>query len=122
MIAHLTKILLYVKDIEATAEFYSCYFDFTIQREEGDRIVELVSPHGSMSLMLHQASKGKKLGQTCVKLVFDVEDVPGFCARCRERGLEFGSLYRGDGYVFANAKDPSNNSISVSSRAFRSQA
>jgi predicted enzyme related to lactoylglutathione lyase len=53
-----------------------------------------------------------------VKLVFDVEDVEAFCAQARARGLKFGALHKGDEYVFANAKDPSGNSISVSSRAF----
>jgi hypothetical protein len=48
-----------------------------------------------------------------------VEDVEAFCRRCAEDGLEFGAIHKADGYQFANAKDPCQNSISVSSRAFR---
>ncbi len=53
-----------------------------------------------------------------VKLVFDVEDVPAFCAEAAKNGLVFARPFKGDGYVFANAKDPAGNPISVSSRAF----
>lgn len=72
--------------------------------------------------MIHPAGKAQKMGQSLVKMVFDVEDVAAFCARCAGEGLEFGPLHQADGYVFANAKDPCGNSISVSSRAFRPSA
>jgi hypothetical protein len=63
-------------------------------------------------------SEGRKQGQALIKLVFDVEDVDGFCRASKDLGLEFGSIHHADGYSFANAKDPAQNSISVSSRAF----
>ena len=66
--------------------------------------------------MLHPTGKGRKMGQTLVKLVFDVEDVPAFCARALEQGLAFGPIHQADGYCFPNAKDPTGNSVSVSSR------
>ncbi|CTQ54386.1 hypothetical protein LP7551_02919 [Roseibium album] len=69
--------------------------------------------------MLHKAGKGQKLGQVLVKLVFDVEDIPGFCKDAQSKGLNFGSIHEADGYTFANAKDPDGNSIQISSRAFR---
>jgi hypothetical protein len=34
--------------------------------------------------------------------------------------LKFGAIWKGDGYEFANARDPDGNSISISSRAFQS--
>ena len=118
--AVLGRILLYVHDIEAVAEFYALHFAFRIHREEGDRIVELKSPSGAGSnIMLHPLGRGRKSGQTIAKLVFDVPDVEAFCARAAEHGLEFGPIHKGDGYVFANAKDPAGNSISMSNRAFR---
>ena len=40
-------------------------------------------------------------------------------ARAAEQGLDFGAIHKGDGYLFANARDPAGNSVSVSSRAFR---
>lgn len=66
--------------------------------------------------MVHAAAKGVKLGQAGVKLVFDVEDVAGFCAQRARDGLVIGAVHRADGYAFANAKDPCRNNIQVSSR------
>jgi hypothetical protein len=88
-------------------------------RSHGDRIIELVAQEGGSNLMIHQAAKGQRSGQSIVKLVFDVEDVEAFCSHCAKDGLEFGAIHKADGYLFANAKDPCQNSISVSSRAFR---
>lgn len=120
MAAPIGRLIIYTHKIEEMMIFYRVHFGFRAIRNEGDRIVELCPEDGGAAILLHPASKGKKPGQTLVKLVFDVEDVPGFCEMARERGLSFGPIHRADGYVFANAKDPSNNPISVSSRAFSS--
>ena len=118
----LGRILLYVHDMETVAEFYARHFGFRIHRTAGDRIVELESPGGSgASIMLHPLGRGRKSGQTVAKLVFDVPDVDAFCARAAAQGLAFGAIHKGDGYAFANAKDPAGNSVSVSTRAFRRQ-
>lgn len=69
-------------------------------------------------IMVHQASKGQKSGQSAVKLVFDIKNVEVFSAKCASHGLKFGTLHRANGYVFANARDPCGNPISISSRAF----
>ena len=115
----LGRIVLYVRDVEKTVDFYEKHFAFRAIPEEGERIIELVASDGGANLMIHPAGKAQKMGQLLVKLVFDVEDVEGFCARRAAEGLAFGPVHQADGYVFANAKDPSGNSISVSSRAFR---
>ena len=51
-----------------------------------------------------------------MKLTFDVPDVTEFCATSY---IPFGKIHKADGYQFANTKDPSGNSVSVSSRAYR---
>jgi predicted enzyme related to lactoylglutathione lyase len=117
----INRIVLYVKDVERVIAFYEKYFGFRADREEGDRIVELSSGDGGAGLLIHPAAKAQKAGQSLVKLVFDVEDVEAFCAGCKKAGLSFGALHKGDGYLFANARDPAGNPISVSSRAFRKQ-
>ena len=119
MAARLSRILLYVRDIEATARFYQTFFGLTAEPDPDGRIVELASPEGGTILMLHQAAKSQKQGQTAVKLLFDVEEVEAFREACLARGLAFGPVHEADGYRFANAKDPDQNSISISSRAFR---
>ena len=120
MATPLSKVILYARDVEATVAFYEKHFSFRSLRLPGDRIVELVAEHGGANMMVHAAARGVKTGQVTVKLVFDVEDVGGFCAASARAGLEFGKIHSADGYVYANAKDPCGNNIQVSSRAFRS--
>jgi len=119
VIMRLGRLILYVRDVEATISFYQSHFDYKAERRDGDRIVELVAPDGGVNLMVHPAGRAQKMGQVLVKLVFDVRDVDAFCVASRAKGLEFGSIHQADGYQFANARDPSGNSISVSSRTFR---
>ncbi|MGO7170548.1 VOC family protein [Rhizobium leguminosarum] len=117
----LYRLVIYAGKVEETARFYEKHFGFKATSLPGDRIVELVAQDGGANIMLHQAAKGQRSGQSTVKLVFDVEDVEAFCRRCAENGLEFGAIHKAEGYQFANAKDPCQNSISVSSRAFRKE-
>lgn len=118
MTASLGRIIIYTKKMDAMADFYCRHFGYQVLRQEGDRIVELQPQGAGIVILLHPASKGQREGQSLVKLVFDVPDVDAFCSQARMCGLDFGPVHSGDGYAFANAKDPSNNSISVSSRAF----
>lgn len=116
------QILIYTKKIQAMIDFYTRFFGYEARQHEGDRIVELRPRSSGLTLLLHPAAKGQRDGQSLVKLNFDVEDVKGYCRQMEERGLVFGPVHSGDGYRFANAKDPSNNTISVSSRAFADPA
>lgn len=118
MSAQLGRIIIYTKKIEEVADFYSKHFGFGILRLKGDRIVELVAKGGGGNILLHPMPTSRKDGQTVVKLVFDVEDIEAFCRAAEKRGLKFGTIHHAEGYSFANAKDPANNSISISSRAF----
>ena len=115
----LNRLVIYTKDVEETARFYETYFGFEVSQSPGDRIVELIARDGGADIMLHPAAKGQRTGQSLVKLVFDVEDVAAFCALCSRAGLAFGPIHEADGYQFANARDPGQNPIQVSSRAFR---
>jgi hypothetical protein len=84
---------------------------------DSDRIVELRARAGGLTLLLHPAGKGQRQGQSLVKLLFDVEDVEACCDELIRRGLQVGPILEAEGYQFANAKDPSKNAISISSRA-----
>ncbi len=117
----LGRLVIYAKDVAATVSFYETHFGFRALRLPGDRIVELVSQKGGANIMVHAAAKPARMGQTTVKLVFDVADIKGFCDESRRRGLVFGPEHQADGYSYANAKDPSGNAIQISSRAFRSE-
>ncbi len=115
----INRIILYAHDVEATVRFYEKHFGFQASREAGDRIVELIPQDGGASLMVHPTAKGQRKGQSLIKLVFDVRDVEAFSRGCAQEGLVFGAIHQADGYQFANAKDPSGNPTSISSRAFR---
>jgi predicted enzyme related to lactoylglutathione lyase len=116
----LNRILIYAKDMQKMADFYVRHFSFEAGPDDDGRIVELRPLRGGAIIMLHKAATSQKTGQSTVKLVFDVEDVRGFVKRASAKGLKFGAVHEADDYVFANAKDPDGNSVSVSSRAFRS--
>ena len=112
----LLSLILYTSKTDEMVEFYRTHFGYSVHREPDDRIVELRPPGAGATLLLHPAAKGQRTGQSAVKLVFACDDVESFCKTSRQRGLSFGALHKGHGYVFANAKDPSGNSASVSGR------
>jgi predicted enzyme related to lactoylglutathione lyase len=105
--------------MEEMISFYETHFDYRAERNEGDRIVELIPAAHGVHLLLHPAGKATREGQAAVKLVFDIEDVPEFCAHSAKSGLSFGPIHIVDGYCFTNAKDPAKNLISMPSCAFR---
>jgi catechol 2,3-dioxygenase-like lactoylglutathione lyase family enzyme len=113
----LTSITIYTRRIPEMVEFYSRHFGYMAFQRPGDRIIELRPSGAGAAIRLHLAAKSQKMGQVLVKLNFDVEDVAAFARAAKKRGLEFGPLQDGMGYVFANAKDPSGNSISITGRA-----
>lgn len=118
MTPSLGRILIYTKQVEEMAAFYARHFGYSVLRQQGDRLIQLTPNTNGIAILLHPASAKQKQGQVLVKLVFDVEDVPAFCETSSAKGLNFGKIHHADGYVFANAKDPSGNPIQVSSRAF----
>ncbi|MFQ6405346.1 VOC family protein [Methylophilus sp. 'Pure River'] len=119
MQAVLGSIIIYARDMQKTAIFYSKYFGFQTSGEVVEGLIELNSPGAGAQILIHQAAKSVKLGQVGVKLTFHVEDVEQFVQTSKEFGLEFGPIHQANGYKFTNAKDPDDNSISISSRSFR---
>jgi predicted enzyme related to lactoylglutathione lyase len=119
MAASLGRLVIYTSRIDQMADFYAKHFGFSVLRADHDRVVELRVQDSGMALLLHPAAANQKEGQVLVKLVFDVEDVMAFCEVAKANGLDFGKIHKAGGYEFANSKDPSKNSIQVSSRAFR---
>ena len=113
----LGTVVIYARDMKKTAAFYSEHFGFETTGEIVDGLIELQAKNGGAGILIHQAAKSVKLGQVGVKLSFHVPDVAAFAAKS---GLKFGAIHQANGYKFANAKDPDKNSVSISSRAFRS--
>ena len=111
-----SSLLLYVREPQRIADFYVAHFGFVQKPGHPHDLLELVLD-GRFTLLLHPASKGHRLGQSCVKLVFDVDDLGAFKTVAARNGLRFGATHRGDGYEFANARDPAKNPIQISRRA-----
>lgn len=119
--AMLGTVIIYARDMKKTALFYSKYFGFETSGEVVEGLIELHAPGSGAGILIHQAAKSVKLGQVGVKLSFHVQDVVAFAAEAEKNGLKFGVVHEANGYHFANAKDPDNNSVSISSRAFRTE-
>ena len=113
-----SRLLLYVRDPQKIADFYVKHFAFVQKAQVHDDLIEVTLSEGTFSLLIHQASKGHRLGQSCVKFVFDVEDIEAFKMESEKKGLKFGVTYKGEGYEFANARDPAKNPIQISCRAY----
>ncbi|MDE2430685.1 MAG: VOC family protein [Burkholderiales bacterium] len=119
MEAIFNNIVIYARDMHASAEFYRRHFGFETSGEIVEGLISLQSRHGGADILIHQAAKSLKLGQAAIKLSFAVRDVEAFKANAASQGLVFGSTHQTNGYAFANAKDPDNNSVSISSRRYR---
>ncbi len=115
----LGRLIIYTKKPDEMAAFYCAHFGYVRTDDPHDRIVELKPTGDGIPLLLHPAGKAQKMGQVLVKLVFDTPDVAQTRDALIAQGLAVGPILDGGGYSFANLKDPSGNSVSISSRAFR---
>jgi predicted enzyme related to lactoylglutathione lyase len=115
----LGTVVIYARDMQKTAAFYSRHFGLQTTGQVVEGLIELRATDGGAGILIHQAAKSVKLGQVGVKLSFHVEDVASFAEAAAKRGLKVGAIHEANGYQYANAKDPDKNSVSISSRAFR---
>jgi catechol 2,3-dioxygenase-like lactoylglutathione lyase family enzyme len=116
----LSSVILFVRDIPATARFYQAHFGYLPGSTDEPGWLELRSPDGGANIALHQAAKSQKRGSE-IKLAFRVKDVAAFRTRALRQGLKFGVIHEVRGFQFSNAKDPAGNAICISSRAFLKQ-
>ncbi|MBX3378932.1 MAG: VOC family protein [Phycisphaeraceae bacterium] len=110
----ITRVVLYVKDIEAVARFYERHFRLRRIASDERGWLELSGGSGC-TIALHQAARSQRSG-AAIKIVFGIRNVASFKAKSAIAGLKFGPIHRANGIAFANAKDPAGNSISVSNR------
>lgn len=110
----ITRIVLYVRNMPEVAAFYRRHFHFESSEGDNEEKITLRSPSGGCSLVLLQASKGHRTGQSCIKIVFDVADVAAFKKEKEREGLKFSVIHKGPGYEFSNARDPAKNLVQIS--------
>ena len=114
----LSRILLYVRAPRKIAEFHARHFGFMRKPQRHEDLIEITTSAGTFSLLLHQASKGHRAGQSWIKIAFDADDIEACKQESARKGRKFGVIYKGYGYEFANARDPARNPIQISRRAF----
>ncbi len=112
-------VTIYAKNVEKTVNFYAKYFDFSVSDLSEETFTILDHESTNVSIFVHQAAKGVRHGQACIKLVFNVPSVDEFKEHSKAKGLNFGVIHRGDGYAFSNTKDPNGNNVQISSRVFK---
>lgn len=115
MRARISRIILFVRDVEGVAAFYAKHFGLLPLDRNEDGWLEL-SAEGC-NLALHRATTtSRERGRSPAKIVFAVADVHAAKKQFAAAGLKFGKVHEVDGFAFANARDPEGNPIQISSR------
>ncbi len=110
----ISRVALYVRDMPKIAAFYARHFGFVAAFSKNNDKAILTQPGNGLRIVLLQASKGHIIGQSVVKLIFDVADVPAYKEYQASLGLKFGPISKGPNYQYANARDPAKNLIQIS--------
>ena len=117
MKVHISRIVLYVRDVPGAVAFYEKYFGMTPTGPPEKGWQELSTPGGGCNLALHQAlMTSRERGRSPAKIVFGVTDVHAAKKQMAARGLKFGKVHEVNGFAFANARDPEGNPIQISSQ------
>ncbi len=117
MLAPVTRIVLYVKNVEKTAEFYQRVFELKPVAPPEKGWIELGA--GGCNIALHQASKTADFRPAAAKIVFGVKHVAKTKALLERRGLRLGAIHRTPHSTFCNGKDPEGNLLCIGDRGLR---
>ena len=114
MLAPITRIVLYVKNVEKSAEFYQRVFELKPVGLPEKGWIELGA--GGCNIALHQAAKTAGFRRAAAKIVFGVKDVAKTRKLLEKRGLKLGPIHTSPHSTFCNGRDPEGNHLSISSR------
>jgi predicted enzyme related to lactoylglutathione lyase len=114
MFAPITRIVLYVKNVEKVAEFYQRVFELELVGAPEKGWIQLGA--GGCNLALHQAAKTAAFRRAAAKIVFGVKDVAQAKAVLESRGLKLGPIHVTPNSTFCNGKDPEGNKLSIGNR------
>jgi predicted enzyme related to lactoylglutathione lyase len=111
----ISRIILFVNDVQTVAKFYQKHFGLEPVGAEEDGWLELAA--GGCNLALHRGRLPPDASRvTPAKIVFAVDDVHAAVAQFAKKGLKFGKVHEWNGFAFADARDPEGNPIQISSR------
>ena len=114
MFAPITRIVLYVKNVEKVAEFYQRVFELKIVGSPEKGWIEFAA--GGCNIALHQAAKTANFRRAAAKIAFGVKDVATAKILLENRGLKLGPIHITPNSTFCNGKDPEGNLISIGNR------
>jgi predicted enzyme related to lactoylglutathione lyase len=114
MLAPITRIILYVKNVEKAAAFYQRVFELKIVGTPEKGWIELGA--GGCNLALHQAAKTADFRRAAAKISFGVKDVAATKALLESRGLKLGPIHVTPNSTFCNGKDSEGNLLSIGNR------
>ena len=114
MFAPITGLVLYVKIIEKTADFYQRVFELKPIGQPEKGWVSLDG--GGCKLALLQAAKSADHRRAAAKIVFGVRDVAKAKTILESRGLKLGPVHVSPNSTFCNGKDPEGNMLCLSNR------
>jgi predicted enzyme related to lactoylglutathione lyase len=117
MFAPITRIILYVKNLDKAAEFYQRVFELKVLSSPEKGWIELAA--GGCNLALHQAAKTASPRRAAAKIVFGVKNVAKAKALLESRGLKLGPIHVTPNSTFCNGKDPEGNLLSIGNRGLR---
>lgn len=113
----ISRIILFVKDVEKVAAFYQQHFGLEQVGEPEKGWLELNG--GGVNLALHKAHGSGSGEDSPAKICFACEDVHAQVAKFEAEGLKFKKIFDWNGFSFADTADPEGNPIQISSRGLK---
>ncbi len=114
MFAPVTRIILYVKNVEKVAAFYQRVFELEVVGTPEKGWIELGA--GGCNIAFHPAAKTADFRRAAAKITFGVKDVAAAKAILERRGLKLGPIHTSPNSVFCNGKDPEGNLLAIGNR------
>ncbi|MBK8549728.1 MAG: VOC family protein [Ignavibacteria bacterium] len=115
MIGEIIRIILFVKDVKKSAEFYRDILGFKIIGKIDTEWTEIDCR--SCNIALHKSSdRPVTKKDTGVKIVFAVKDVIKAKALIEKRGCKMGKVVEFGKIKFCDGKDPDGNKFQISNR------
>jgi len=114
MKSRISRIVLFVKDVEGVAAFYQKHFGLEPVGEPEKGWLELGA--GGVNLALHKAHGPSSGADSPVKICFECADVHAQVAAFEAEGLKFKKIFDWNGFSFADTVDPEGNPVQISSR------
>src|SRR4051812_12932245 len=110
----LCRLLLWVHDCSALADWYKATFGWTIAVDErAEQWIELDA--GGFTLALHGGSKGPSK-RVWPKMQIRVDDVAAYRARLIGRGIAMGEIQQWKHLAWSEGKDPEGNIFQIANR------